>query len=156
MPLWRSAERLCSPFYFETIVIVVFPSLCDTFFYLPTFPCDLRQYSCVLSFPKHSVFRGSYTFTTPSLPWDPLWAANGKSWRCCSRAEWGLGRGDYVAHRRESCLLSHKAVSSAMREFLFQPCPSVPENRTLISTWAMTGCGNKYPPSGGSRSRPDI
>lgn len=73
-----------------------------------------------------------------------------------ARGESGLGRGDYAAHRRESSLLSHKAVSSAVREFPFQPFPTVPANRTLISTRAVTGCGNKYPPSGKSRSRPDI
>lgn len=58
------------------------------------------------------------TYTTLSVPWDPLWAANSKRWRCCSRGESGLGRGDYAAHRRESSLLSHKAVNSAVRERL--------------------------------------
>lgn len=62
-------EAVCSPFYFETIVIVVFPSLRDAFFHLPAFPCGIRQSSCVLSCPGHSVFRGCvhiYTYTTPS------------------------------------------------------------------------------------------
>lgn len=70
--------RLCSPLCFETIVIVVFPSLCDTFFFLPAFPRGLRQYSCVLSFPRHPAFRGCHTYTNPSLPWGPLGAAKGK------------------------------------------------------------------------------
>lgn len=62
-------QAVCSPFYFETIVVVVFPSLRDAFFHLPAFPRGVRQSSCVLSCPGHSVFRGCvhiYTYTPPS------------------------------------------------------------------------------------------
>lgn len=48
-----------------------------------------------------------------------------------------FGGGDYADDRRESSLLSHKAISSAVKELLFQLFPTLPANRTLISTWAV-------------------
>lgn len=68
--------------------------------------------------------------------------ARGKTHRYHSTGESGLKR-DYTDVRRESSLLSHKAIGSAGQEVPFQLYAPVSANRTLIYTQAVTWLGKQ-------------